>query len=254
MPLATRMRMAAAGATVDAGDALATAMLALSPVELWIMGELSGTTAAASVLTPTRDGTFANVTLDNVDGPGGFSRAGLWNGTTSTCDIYSASLASAFNGSVGTALIFAKISGAQWGDSTLRNLLYLAVDSSNFVRLLKTAITNRIIIRYKASDTTQTVTYDSTGPTGWVLWGVTWTTIGNEMKAYFLPSSAGGQIGTTQVGLTAWVGTLNSDTTVIGSASVSSPSVVMSGNLGYCAIYDTVLTEAQIQAVMAATE
>ena len=50
-------------------DALAEAILALNPIAFWPCNELSGATAVCQVDSPDQDGSYANVTLDDTEGP-----------------------------------------------------------------------------------------------------------------------------------------------------------------------------------------
>ena len=71
--------------------------------------------------------------------------APAFDGTNSYVNIYSASLNTAFSGSAGTFLCWAKVSGAGvWTDAAWRNLITLRVDASNYVEIAKSSTNNRL--------------------------------------------------------------------------------------------------------------
>jgi hypothetical protein len=55
----------------------------------------------------------------------------------------------------------------------------------------------------------------------------------------------GSQVGSTQTGLGAWVGALNSQLCSVGAAS-NIPQRVVDGRVAHCAILGTALTQPQI--------
>ena len=211
-------------------------------IAYWPGNETSGTNADNAEGTAARDGTYSGVTLDAITGPAGLP-TGQWDGTNDVLDIYSTSLRDAFNDAEGTAMVWAKVSGAGvWTDSTNRYLLNLRTDSNNQVQFLKLTSNNDIFIRYEAGGVQETVTDSSlAGTLDWFHLAITWSVAADEMKAYI----NGSQVGSTQTVLGTWVGNLSSTETVIGAANTT-PGSVWDGYLAHPAIWTTPLTGAQI--------
>ena len=238
-----------------ASDALTAAIMALDPVDLWPLTETSGSVAAATV-SAARNGSYSGVLLDQLDGPIAGTRVGTWwSPLGSVCDLYSTSLISAFDGSVGTFLIFVYIPSSGWTDGALSNIVdFRANETEDSVRIIKSATTGLVTIRYEAGNVASLVTHDTSSYAGWALVGCTWDVNAGEdgeMKAYWLESSAGGQVGATQTGLGTWSGPLLEDWMTLGAKGAATPSQIIFGYLGFASIYDKVLSEGEIQGIMA---
>lgn len=240
-------------------DLLLSAMTQPSSVAIWKLGELAGSVANEEI-NPAQNGIHINVTLDNTAGPIAGSRAPLYvPANSSVTNIYSATLGTAvdgFAGTAGTVLIWAKIPTATWTNGALSRLIYIrAPGTGNLFYINKTATNNQFVGLLQAGGTSKSVFHTTSGPTGWVLFGIAWHKANDTFKVYFLESSSDGQVGTTQTGLGAWAGSgLDSDITIIGSNSASSPTQTIPANLAYAGLYSAELSLATIQSIMASTE
>src|SRR5574340_820862 len=105
-------------------------------VAYWRLNELSGTTVTDSSGNGF-DGTASGVTWDQA-GIGDGETAAQFDGVNDTINVYSAGLASAFNGAVGTLAAWVKVNAASvWTDGANRSVVYVYVNASNFVQMRK---------------------------------------------------------------------------------------------------------------------
>lgn len=214
-------------------------------VAYWKLGERAGTVALDA-----RDGyagTHLNVTLGQPgigDGATSAGYNGLSTAAGSLTDVYRAALAAAFPYAAGSVLLWFKVSAAGiWTDGANRELLNWAVDGQNYLLIRKSSTNNTLDFRYKAGNVTQQVLY-SYSATTWTAIALTWSRAANEVKAYL----AGSQIGTTQVGVAAWVGTLAATTTTLG-ATDTAHDFPFSGTLQHVMLLNRVATPAEVLAV-----
>ena len=183
----------------------------------------------------------SNVTLAQ-PGIGDGKTAMLFNGTSSYVNIYSAELASAFNGAEGTLLVWTKVTNADvWADGTVRRLATLSTDGQNHIHLYKLATGELTFVRRGSNLNRYTSTAVHTA-VGWLSIGCAWSIAGNYLLIYVNGVSAGSA--STCAG--AWVGALAADTTVIGSAAVAIPERVWGGYSQHVALWNTPLSAAQI--------
>lgn len=219
---------------------------AIAPANLiafWPMAETSGTTIVDESGNG-RNGTYSNVTL-GAAGMGDGRTAVSFNGTTSVGNVYSASLAAAFNGQEGSFSQWCRVSGAGvWTDGLIRRSLYFLSDSSNRVGMLKPVANNEIDCLYVAGGTAEGAGKTSFSPTGWFHLGLTWSKTADQMIFYV----NGVAITPVSTGLGTFAGALSTTQTTIGSLS-SAPAQVWSGDLGRVAVWTTPLSAAQMAAL-----
>lgn len=214
----------------------------VSYLPLW---EPAGATVAADISGRGYNGAPTAVTF-GAAGIGDGSTAASFDGSTSFIDWYSAGLASAFNASEGTLMIWAKVSAAGvWTDTTVRVLGLLSSDgvSQNYIRIIKNSINNQLVFTYRAGNVNKAVTKSSVTTTGWMALGLTWSVSADEVKAYF----GGVQEGTTQTGLGTWAGALQSTAALIGALSAV-PANVWSGPLAHALLLNRAATDAEMLA------
>lgn len=212
---------------------------ALSPIAYWPLAEPSGS-VASDESGNGRNGAYTSVTLAQA-GIGDGRTAASFNGTSSTCSIYSASLAGAFNKDEGSIALWMQVSGAGvWNDATDRRAFYLAADASNRLFVQKNATANQLSIQYVAGGTIKAVTASSFSPLTWFHVAVSWSKAADQVKLYL----NGAQSGATQTALGTWAGVLTSGNARIGSGS--GPGNFMSGVLAHAAVWATPLSAAQI--------
>jgi hypothetical protein len=213
----------------------------------WPLNEADGTIAINNEGTSARDGTYADVVPNSISGPDG-RPAPLWDGSPSNyCDIYSASLASAFSGAVGTAMVWGRVfNSGVWTDGFDRMFLYIAVDSSNYIMIEKDAGVNTINAKYVAGGTQKSVGI-STSDMGWVQVAITWDASEDEVKVYF----NGLQSGSTQSGLGVWAGAIGSTLCAVGALGTIGFFSSFEGYLSHAALWTTALTASQIAEIYA---
>ena len=224
------------GATSYSGKVLSTEERNL--IGYWPLWEASGS-VAKDISWNGRDGTHVGVTLGQ-SGIGDDRTSPYYDGANDYTNIYSASLAAAFNGAEGTLVIWAKVANVGvWTDATSRYLFSVyAGDGNNAVFIRKDNGNNLTRFHYKAGAVEEEVNI-ATNSIDWVQYGITWSATADEVKLYM----AGAQVGTTQTGLGTWVGTLTS--AAIG-AYIASASGVYYGWLAHSPIWTKALTPAQI--------
>lgn len=212
-------------------------------VALWPFNETTGSAADNYEGTAARDGTYSNVTLDNVAGPVGAERAGLWvPASSSYADIYSSDLNTNWTPDEITILVWFKVrAAAVWTDSTVRQFLTLRADGSNQFYFQKTGGANTISIRSSGGGTHHTRSIGSVSDTGWICFALT-RSISNDRVRVFMDGS---KQGADMTGLSAWAGNLANTNTVAGASNTSGGSP-MDGHLAYVYIRNGESTEAEV--------
>lgn len=226
-----------------------TRLLSIRPsarLACWMLNEPSGTTIVDSG-GAGRNGVYSAVTLGQ-PGLGDGRTSALFDGTTSYGNIYSAGLASAFNGSEGSAVIWFKVLNAGvLTDGLARRMLAIAVDTNNRVFLFKNTIANDIRAIYTAGGVVKTF---SLGPgnsffsTDWASCGLTWSKSADLVMGYLngapYPPSA-------LSGLGVWAGAPAATTTAIGAFNTT-PTNQWAGWLSRATIWNAALTDAEMYA------
>ena len=225
------------------GGTYAERVLAYSPLIYFPLNELSGTNAAnLGSLGASADGTYTGATLNNAPGPDGKDGAPLFDGTDDNVNIYTAALATAFDGDEGTLMLWQKVySAAVWTDDTYRFGLILGYNTSNRIQLLKgnDADSNELVASRRASNTNKKASTAVT-PTAWFHHAITWSTTADEQRNYY----AGSQYGTTQTSLGSWTGTLADTWCYIGA--YNNGTLPWYGWLAHAALFDYPMTATQI--------
>jgi len=231
------------------------AVKATSPANLigyWPINDSTGS-KAQDHSNNGRNGTIYGVTL-GADGIGDYNSdgvftAGTFDGINDYIDIYSAGLAGAFNPDALTVLVWGRVTGT-WTDATGRVLVYLGADTDqNRLYFLKDA-SGYMNWAYEAGNVLKTQS-DATGlhlkdlsADAWFCLAMTVSTAADQLIAYY----NGAQWREIVTGLGTWAGALNSEFCNIG-AKQTTPSVLFDGDLAHMALWDTVLTPAQISAL-----
>jgi hypothetical protein len=203
---------------------------------LWTQGEASGT-VVTDASGNGRTGTYHGVDLAQPGIEDGLTSA-FYGGTGDYTDVYSASLAAAFNGGEVSVLLFFKVANVGvWSDGANRRLLTFQISSSNRILIQKNTTTGLNVI-YTAGGSAKTLSKtDITTNTDWICVLLTASKTANVAKMYIngvLSATSTGNLGT-------WAGTLLSTNTVIGSSGTT-PTQVFNGWIGPVAIWDTALT------------
>jgi len=182
------------------GGSYASRVLATGPLALWPLSETSGTTASELVFGG--NGTYTGATLNAATFAG--SPAPTFAGTISSyADLYSAGLASAFNASAGTALVWARVASTFWTDGVGATLFNFGADGNNVVRVDK-AGNNQLRGTHAAGAVFKSVLFTVT-PVVWFQVGLTWSVANDRVRVFY----NGAQQSTNQTALGTWAGDLN---------------------------------------------
>lgn len=214
---------------------------ALSPIAYWPLAELSGS-VARDESGNARDGAYTATTLGSI-GIGDRRTAATFNGTTSYCNVYGASLAGAFMGAEGTLALWMQVSGAGfWSDTvTTRRMAYFLADTNNRVYLQKTTTANQLTAVYIAGGTNKSINYATSAPLTFFHVALTWSKAADAFKLYI----NGTQVGSTLTGLGTWAGAMSSTNATIGCGGIG-PFNVHDGNLAHVALFASPKSAAQI--------
>jgi hypothetical protein len=224
------------GGGISPQQAYINKVVALSPIAYWPLDDASGSTAR-DASGNGRTGTYSNVTL-GATGPVSGGAAASFNGSTSFVNVYSASLAAAFNGAEVTLMGWAQATNWVAGVT----LFKFGVNGNNDVYIQKNNTSDRFEGFYVAGATT-----DATSETGgqtstaWRHAAITVSKAADQMRLYV----NGVQVGTTQSTLGTWAGTLANTRCVIGAAdtALSNPWL---GNLAHVAVFTRALSAADV--------
>lgn len=210
----------------------------------WPMGEANGLFANDASGFGRAAAAYTGVDL-GLGGIGDGRTAPLFDGVNDYCNIYSAGLASAFNGLEGSFGGWFQVSGAGvWTDSTSRDAGVVLVNGSNYVQIARPTNNGVISCIYTAGGTVKSVSISGLSTTGWIHLFVTWSKSGDAFKAYL----NGAQSGATQTGLGTFAGALSSTRTVLGATSTT-PTAVTSGYLAHWGLWTRALSAAEVAAL-----
>jgi hypothetical protein len=221
-------------------------VLATEPANLigyWPLWEKSGSVADNLEGTAARDGAYIGVTLGEA-GIGDGRSCPYFDGTADVCNVYSASLAGAFNGAEGSVALWARVSGAGvWVDGASRYLVNLRANGSNFFRCVKGsgAADDILYWTYAAGGTQSQRARSGMTEVGWMHLAVTWSAGSDELKAYY----NGVQEGTTATGLGVWAGALGGTVTVVGAYQTDGLNG-WHGNIAHPAVWSKPLSGPQV--------
>lgn len=212
----------------------------------WPLAEASGT-VTTDESGNGRNGAYkaAGEPLLAQTGIGDGRTSALFDGTNDYANIFTASLAAAFNGAEGTVACWVKVNSAGvWSDATDRRSVHLRVDANNRLYMNKTATLNQVACTYVAGGTSKGVNFTTAGPLTWFHLALTWSKSADQLKFYV----SGAQQGATQTGLGVWAGTLAAGVCAIGAADLVG-SAEWSGNVAHVAVWSTPLSAAQVLAL-----
>lgn len=215
--------------------------------------QATGTTLYYSFLSPAADGAFCLV--DDCQfyaiQPNGIRGmcAPYYDGTNDYSNIYSAALASAFNGDEFTISVWVRVSGAGvWTDGVYHRAIWIAADGNNRVSMQKSASDNTWELIRGGSSTWKSVSTASGGTLGWTMLTITASKSRDEQRHYVNAAQAGD----TETGLASWSGAPAATTTVIGAASTT-PTQPWSGLIGPTLVATRVLSPGEIRALYQAS-
>jgi hypothetical protein len=185
-----------------------------SLISLWPLNELSGT-VAYDQSGNGRNGTYVNAPTLGQTGIGDGGTAPLFVPASNTrVNIYSASLAAAFNGAEGTlAFWFKARASSVWTDGVGRFQFEITSQTAgNQVRVQKHSVNNALLWVYQAGGVSKSNSINCSATT-WQHVAITWSKSANKAFSYL----NGTQDGVTQTGLGVWAGALSTTTCLLAS-------------------------------------
>ena len=224
------------------GGSYVDTVLKTGPIAYWPLDESAGT-AARCLVNSAQNGTAVGVTWADDRGPFD-TPAPFFDGTNDYINIYSAALDAAFNGATGSMVVWCRVNGAGvWTDGAIRYVARFRVDGDNQFLEQKAAANNQLVGHGEAGNgTAQIVAVMSS--VAWFHFAITWSDSNNddEFKYYI----DGTQEGATSNALNAWAGGALAIAQIGASAAATN---VWHGWLAHCAVWDRVLTQAEITAL-----
>ena len=171
---------------------------------------------------------------------GGFlSPVSLFDGINDFVNIYSAALAAEFDGQEGSALIWAQTPAASWTDGLSHALfhLYGPTAGGDELHFHIYSGNNQVYYRFKVDDTIRHM-IPSQSSTDWLLWGMTWSLVGDRVRTYFngVASSNAAMPGT-------WDTVINK--ALIGAQDTGGADP-WSGYAAHCSLYNRALSADEI--------
>lgn len=210
-----------------------------SIIAYWPLNDTSGAVAL------DKSGNFYNGAYDgspslaNVAAPGKINVL-TFDGSNDKVNVYSAGLASAFNGAEGSILCWIKLSAAEWAELTQRNVYYFQADASNRVNFYKSASANQMAVQYRAGGTVKSLTINNLSVQDWFCMVTTWSK-SNDRVFFYLN---GTQINTSLTGLGVWAGALAATTTNIGSITTAQ---LWKGSIAHVTMLNREATPAEVK-------
>lgn len=186
-------------------------------IAFWKLDEKSGSTAADSSGN-ARSGSYTNCVLGQPTIGGKTLSTYFLETSNPYVNVYSSSLASAFNGAEGTIQLLVKAGNAGfWTDAGSFRQVTFGADANNRVLIQRTnGNPNALDLYYIAGGTSKTRTI-STSTLSTMCLTITWSKSNDRVRAYW----NGVQQGADLTGLGTWAGALASSTCVIGAATTT---------------------------------
>ena len=227
------------GEEQDATQAYIDKINSYSPVAYYPLNETTGTAIVDQV--SANNGTYSGVTLADTTGPAG-GVAPRWDGANDYGQVTSAVIGPVFSGAEGTLMAWFKMANVGvWTDSTFRRILYLVVDGNNRIQLSKQNTNNNFLFQTNAGGTERDQAHTPYSETDWFHATITWSVTNSEMVGFI----DGVEVVTENISLGTWVGTPDF---FIG-ANDSTPTLVHNGWLAHIALWDSVVSDADILAL-----
>jgi YD repeat-containing protein len=126
-----------------------------------------------------------------------------FDGVDDIADVFSAGLASGFNGDEGTIIMQLKVEKEEWIDGNTAYYLSLSADPNNNIALYKSA-NNQLEFAYTAGGKRVSATINDIATDHWVTYTITWSKSQDRFYSYV----AGELIYPAQTGLGDWAGEL----------------------------------------------
>ena len=220
-------------------------------ISYWPLWDASGTSVVnlaslrgmpAAVGIPAAES--SNVTLAQ-PGIGDGKTSMLFVPTSSSyVNIYSAELASAFNGAEGTLMAWVKVANAAvWADGSLDQIFVVETDTGDSVFVYKdNAVAGRVFLAYKAGGTTEATSFTGLGGNiGWICFALTWSKAADRVYGY-----CNGIASTPSATLGVWGGAVVASKVLLGTIDATLLTRLWSGSIAHVALWNTPLSAAQI--------
>lgn len=214
-------------------------VLSYSPFAYWPMWETAGVTADC-LTSPLYDGFYNGPTVGNGVGPDG-SPCPLFDGNNDFVDLDVVSLDVPFNGAIGSAMIWARVFNAGvWSDGAYRLAYEFGADTNNRIFQGRHNINNFILGYYFAGGVNESDFRNVGGNLEWFHLALTWTKAAPDQVVFYYNA-----IPITSSTLGVWAGALSDTWTAIGARNTT-PNDPWKGWLAHCALWDRVLTPAEV--------
>jgi hypothetical protein len=205
----------------------------------WPLWEASGATAYDQSGNG-RDGTYTGVDLGQA-GIGDLRTSPYFDGANDYVDIYTAGLSGAFNPAAGSLFLWLKLPSGAWSDGLTRYCAYIAKDTNNCINIGKSLANNSLFVNYKRAGTNHAITRNVGAIASFLILGMTWDTVADQLKFYINGVQDGGTLGSLGG---AWSTPLASTLTLLG-ASAKTPAYVFLGNMAHAVLLNRVATPAE---------
>lgn len=212
-------------------------VLATGPIAYWPLSERMGS-VAYDVSGNGLHGAYTSVTLGH-PGIGDGLTSAYFNGGYTFVEVFSAGLASAFNGAEGAVMIWAQVPLATWADGQIRRAFMFAADINNYGIIWK--YTNFMNSYFTAGGTNRSYSMGQDGRTSWMPIMVIWSASGGYVKW-----ALDGAVVNTGAAPGTWAGALSSARIGITSNASSQPWV---GYLAHTAWWDRAPSVSEIAAL-----
>jgi len=218
----------------------------LNPIAYWRLNEKSGSTAADSSGNGY-DGTTTGATVNQQGNGDGTSY--LFDGSGDDVALpagFMTALDAAISGGAVTIGIPLKVADAGfWTEGVRRDPFRFAVDGSNEIYIEKIPTNDLLQYVFEAGGTAVSENVDIGSPTGWTFLVMTIDILNDVLRLYH----NGAQVGSDQTGFGSFAG--NIAIAHIGSRDGSTR--IFDGNIAHVAVWDRVLTAAEISLIGSVT-
>ena len=214
-----------------------------APILYYQMNETAGVNITNyGTLGAAADGTHsAGVTVGDALGPDGVGLAPFYDGANDYTNAASVALVAAWNNNTMSWMVWFKVANAGvWTDGSLRANMQFGV-AADQAQIYKSNANNRFYWSWNGTVATKAVANNAASSTDWVCVASTWDATSNEYKAFW----NGVQEGATQNGAGAMTG-ISNPRIAYGSLTNNAANWPWHGWLAHCAIWDRVLTPAEI--------
>ena len=194
------------------------------------------------LVNSAQNGTYNGVTLaSDRSGPFG-TPAPFFDGVNDWADIYSASMAAAFDGNEGSISVWCKVyNSGVWTDGLDGVVFQLTNGAGDFILATKSSLNNSFYLNRRIGGVTDSKTISGMTRTDWFHVAITWSVTADEAIFYY----DGAQYGSVETGLATWVSALNSAYCLIG-AETKAPIKILNGWPGHAALFDRALGPGEI--------